>query len=79
MKKTAEEIAQIVGGVILGDGNKTRVMIDGLVVENYSVYGGLPSEHVADFEKANGPFAKVNLVLVSHQHHDHNHLVRCKI
>ena len=59
-------------GFILGDGQSTRVMIDGMVVEPYSVYGGLPYPFQADFEAANGPFAKINLVLVSHQHHDHN-------
>lgn len=59
-------------GFILGDGQATRVMIDGMVVEPYSVYGGLPADYVADFNGANGPFARINLVLVSHQHHDHN-------
>ena len=59
-------------GFILGDGKSTRVMIDGMVVEPYSVYGGLPADYVSDFNSANGPFARINLVLVSHQHHDHN-------
>jgi L-ascorbate metabolism protein UlaG (beta-lactamase superfamily) len=59
-------------GVILWDGQSTRVMIDGMVAEPYSVYGGLPADQLADFNSANGPFARINLVLVSHQHHDHN-------
>jgi L-ascorbate metabolism protein UlaG (beta-lactamase superfamily) len=59
-------------GVILGDGQSTRVMIDGMVAEPYSVYGGLPADQRADFNSANGLFARINLVLVSHQHHDHN-------
>lgn len=59
-------------GFILGDGKSTRVMIDGMVAESYSVYGGLPADQLADFNAASGPFSKINLVLVSHQHHDHN-------
>jgi len=59
-------------GVILSDGKSTRVMVDGMVVEPYSVYGGLPPELWPAFSSASGPFAGVNLVLVSHQHHDHN-------
>jgi L-ascorbate metabolism protein UlaG (beta-lactamase superfamily) len=59
-------------GVILSDGKSTRVMVDGMVVEPYSVYGGLPPEQVADFNSASGLFAKINLALVSHQHNDHN-------
>lgn len=59
-------------GVILGDGESTRVMIDGMVADPYSVYGGLPAELISDFSNASGPFAKINLVLVSHQHNDHN-------
>ncbi len=59
-------------GYILSDGDSTRVMIDGMVVEPYSVYGGLSPDLIADFNNASGPFAKINLVLVSHQHNDHN-------
>jgi len=59
-------------GFILGDGQSTRVMIDGMVTEPYSVYGGLPAEAIAAFESATGPFSDIDLVLVSHQHHDHN-------
>lgn len=59
-------------GLILSDGKSTRIMVDGMVVEPYSVYGGLQPEQFANFNSASGPFAKINLVLVSHQHHDHN-------
>jgi L-ascorbate metabolism protein UlaG (beta-lactamase superfamily) len=47
-------------------------MVDGMVTEPYSVYGGLPPALIGSFESATGPFAGVDLVLVSHQHHDHN-------
>ncbi len=59
-------------GVILSDGGSNRVMIDGLVVEPYSVYGGLPDEFASLYEQVAGPFAGVQLALASHQHHDHN-------
>ncbi len=59
-------------GFILSDGKSTKVMVDGMVVEPYSVYGGLPSELFTAYTTATGPFADINLVLVSHQHHDHN-------
>lgn len=59
-------------GFIIGDGESTRVMVDGMVAEPYSVYGGLPADLIPAFSNASGPFAKINLVLVSHQHHDHN-------
>ena len=59
-------------GFILSDGQSSSVMIDGMVVEPYSVYGGLSAEWIDAFEKATGPFSGVDLVLVSHQHHDHN-------
>ena len=58
-------------GVILSDG-ETRVMIDGLVVETYSIYGGLPPEAAAQFTEASGAFAGIGLALASHRHHDHN-------
>lgn len=58
-------------GVILSDG-ETRIMIDGMVVEPYAVYGGLPAESAALFKQASGPFAGVDLALASHRHHDHN-------
>ncbi len=58
-------------GVIIDDGD-TRVMIDGMVVESYSVYGGLPPEAVPLFQRAEGPFSGIDLVLASHRHHDHN-------
>lgn len=59
-------------GFMLSDGKSTKVMVDGMVVEPYSVYGGLPSEMLPAFTTTTGPFADINLVLVSHQHHDHN-------
>ena len=58
-------------GVILFDG-KTRIMIDGMVVEPYSVYGGLDEAAAADFTRASGAFAGIELALSSHRHHDHN-------
>lgn len=58
-------------GVILSDGD-SRVMIDGFVVDTYSVYGGLPPEAAALFRANSGPFAGIDLALVSHRHHDHN-------
>jgi len=48
------------------------VMIDGMVVDNYSVYGGLPVELAGPFNQATGPFSGIKLALASHQHHDHN-------
>ena len=59
-------------GVILSDGGSERVMIDGMVVEPYSLYGGLSPEASSQFFRAEGPFAGIELALVSHQHHEHN-------
>ena len=58
-------------GVIVSDG-ESRVMIDGFVVEPYSVYGGLPAEAVPQFEQQTGIFAGIDVALASHRHHDHN-------
>lgn len=58
-------------GVILDDGT-TRVMIDGLVVEPYALYGGLPPILENQFRGATGVFADIDLALASHRHHDHN-------
>ena len=58
-------------GVIVSDG-RHRVMIDGMVVEPYSVYGGLPAEAARAFEGVSGAFAGIDLALASHRHHDHN-------
>jgi L-ascorbate metabolism protein UlaG (beta-lactamase superfamily) len=58
-------------GAVISDGH-TRVMIDGMVVEPYSIYAGLPEQAAADFSRASGPFAGIDLVLASHRHHDHN-------
>jgi L-ascorbate metabolism protein UlaG (beta-lactamase superfamily) len=58
-------------GMIISDG-ETRILIDGMVVEPYSVYGGLPPEVTPLFEQVSGPFSGIDLVLASHRHHDHN-------
>jgi hypothetical protein len=58
-------------GVLLSDG-RTTVMIDGMVVEPYAIYGGLPEAFQPDYFAASGPFANVDIALASHQHHDHN-------
>lgn len=58
-------------GVIVSDG-RLRIMIDGMVVEPYSVYGGLPAEAAQTFDRAVGAFAGIDLALASHRHHDHN-------
>jgi L-ascorbate metabolism protein UlaG (beta-lactamase superfamily) len=58
-------------GVIISDG-ETRILIDGMVVEPYSVYGGLPPEVSPLFEQVSGPFSGIDLVLASHRHHEHN-------
>ena len=59
------------GGVLIDDGI-TRVMIDGLVVEPYAIYAGLPAAAAEDFEQATGTFGGIDLALASHRHHDHN-------
>lgn len=58
-------------GVVLDDGT-TRIMIDGLVVEPYALYGGLPPGLEQQFRNAEGVFAGIDLALASHRHHDHN-------
>lgn len=58
-------------GVVVSAG-ETRVMIDGMVVEAYSVYGSLPPEAVVSFNQALAEFAEIDLALVSHRHHEHN-------
>lgn len=58
-------------GVILDDG-VTRIMIDGLVVETYALYGGLPDDMALQFRHAEGVFEDIDLALASHRHHDHN-------
>lgn len=58
-------------GVMLTSGD-TRIMIDGMVVKPYSVYGGLDKEAAALFDEQGGVFSGVDLALVSHRHHDHN-------
>lgn len=58
-------------GIILSNA-RTRVMVDGMVVEPYSIYGGLPAETQSEFMRATGAFGQIDLALVSHRHHDHN-------
>lgn len=59
-------------GVIISDGGATQIMIDGMVVEPYSIYGGLPESLHEPFFQAQGPFSGIDLALVTHQHHEHN-------
>ena len=58
-------------GVMITDG-EFRILIDAMVVEPYSIYGGLPDEAALLFEQVSGPFSEIDMVLVSHRHHDHN-------
>lgn len=58
-------------GVMITDG-EARILIDAMVVEPYSVYGGLSEEALLRFEQRSGPFSDIDLMLVSHRHHDHN-------
>jgi len=58
-------------GIVVTSG-ETRVMIDGMVVEPYSVYGSLPPEAIPSFNQALAEFADIDLALVSHRHHEHN-------
>ncbi len=58
-------------GVIIDDGT-ARIMIDGLVVEPYALYGGLPPGMEQQFRQATGPFQGIDLALATHRHHDHN-------
>ena len=58
-------------GVVITNG-ETRVMIDGMVVEPYSVYGSLPPQAIPSFNRALAEFASIDLALVSHRHHEHN-------
>lgn len=65
-------ITQLANEGAIIDDEQTRVMIDGMVVEPYSIYAGLAPEAAAHFGHASGPFSDIDLVLVSHRHHDHN-------
>lgn len=58
-------------GVVISNGD-TRVMIDGMVVEPYSIYGSLPAKAIPNFSHALADFAGIDLALVSHRHHEHN-------
>ena len=51
-------------GVLLDDG-KTRIMIDGFVVEPYSIYGGLPPAAAAQFDRLEGDFGDIDAALAS--------------
>ena len=66
------EITQLANsGALVTDG-ETRIVIDGMVVEPYAIYAGLPPQAASDFARLAGPFADIDLVLASHRHHDHN-------
>jgi L-ascorbate metabolism protein UlaG (beta-lactamase superfamily) len=56
-------------GVLLSTGGK-RVLIDGLHRE-YKTYPTLPEPYLGQIEKAQAPFDKIDLILVSHAHRDH--------
>ena len=56
-------------GVIVSDGD-TRIIIDGMVVEPYSIYGGLPPEVATQFDQASGAFSEIDLALASHRHQE---------
>lgn len=58
-------------GVILSDG-QARVMVDGMVVEPYALYAGLPDDARSDFLHARGEFSGIDLAVVSHRHHEHS-------
>jgi L-ascorbate metabolism protein UlaG (beta-lactamase superfamily) len=65
-------ITQLANEGVIISGGESRVMIDGMVVDTYSVYGGLPEGASALFSEAAGPFSDIDLALVSHRHHEHN-------
>ncbi len=66
------KITQLANEGVIIDHETTRIMIDGMVVEPYALYGGLPPELAEEFRQARGLFAGVDLALASHRHHDHN-------
>jgi L-ascorbate metabolism protein UlaG (beta-lactamase superfamily) len=65
-------ITQLANEGVIIEGGQSRIMIDGMVVEPYAIYGGLPAPSIPFFEAAGGAFAGIDLALVSHRHHDHN-------
>ena len=65
-------ITQLANEGVIISGGESRVMIDGMVVDSYSVYGGLSESVSALFSEASGPFSDIDLALISHLHHDHN-------
>jgi len=65
-------LVQLANEGVIVSSTDTRVMIDGMVVEPYSIYAGLPPDAAADYARASGVFEGIDLALVSHRHHDHN-------
>jgi L-ascorbate metabolism protein UlaG (beta-lactamase superfamily) len=66
------KVTQLANEGVIVEGGDVRIMLDGMVVESYSVYGGLPPAAAEQFDQAAGAFAGIDLALVSHRHHDHN-------
>lgn len=65
-------VIQLANSGYVVEAGGSRVMIDGMVVEPYAVYGGLAPEVAEQFFSADGDFADIDLALVSHRHHEHN-------
>jgi len=65
-------ITQLANSGVMVSSGQTRIMIDGMVVETYAVYGGLPAEAATQYKQTSGVFEDVDLALVSHRHHEHN-------
>ena len=65
-------VTQLANDGVLLSSDKDKIMIDGLVVEPYAIYGGLPPEATVDYMNAAGQFSGVDIALASHRHHDHN-------
>lgn len=66
------KITQLANEGVIIDHETTRIMIDGMVVEPYALYGGLPPDLEQQFRQARGLFAGIDLALASHRHHEHN-------
>ena len=70
---TGLEITYIANeGVLISAGDK-QVLIDGLHREYQRAYAFLPPPQREKIEKAQTPFDKIDLILVSHRHLDHFH------
>lgn len=65
-------ITQLANNGVMITSGETRIMLDGMVVETYSVYGGLSGDAASQYKQVSGAFGNVDLALVSHRHHDHN-------